>query len=104
MLLGLVGALPVFIVSWVLRERREAMQRLCRRIVLLHGDFKASNLHWTQAGQLLVLDWARGDLRVATTGLRSWGTRRFRFACLRNPTRAKRNSGSWWFWTGLDPE
>ncbi len=25
--------------------------------VLLHGDFKASNLHWTADGELLVLDW-----------------------------------------------
>jgi aminoglycoside phosphotransferase (APT) family kinase protein len=25
--------------------------------VLLHGDFKASNLHWTHGSELLVLDW-----------------------------------------------
>ena len=25
--------------------------------VLLHGDFKASNLHWTHQQELLVLDW-----------------------------------------------
>jgi hypothetical protein len=25
--------------------------------VLLHGDFKVSNLSWTESGQLLVLDW-----------------------------------------------
>lgn len=25
--------------------------------VLLHGDFKASNLHWLASGELLVLDW-----------------------------------------------
>ncbi|AGP38045.1 hypothetical protein SCE1572_28390 [Sorangium cellulosum So0157-2] len=33
-----------------LRERASAA-------VLLHGDFKASNLHWLPSGELLVLDW-----------------------------------------------
>lgn len=35
----------------------DALRRLTRTNVLLHGDFKASNLHWTQRHQLLVLDW-----------------------------------------------
>jgi Phosphotransferase enzyme family len=34
------------------RLRREAAEP-----VLLHGDFKASNLHWTTSEELLVLDW-----------------------------------------------
>ena len=26
-------------------------------LVLLHGDFKVSNLHWADSDELLVLDW-----------------------------------------------
>ena len=33
------------------------LQEACGRPVLLHGDFKASNLHWREEGRLLVLDW-----------------------------------------------
>jgi fructosamine-3-kinase len=40
----------------------EAIERRCAgaelgQAVLLHGDFKPSNLHWTDDGELLVLDW-----------------------------------------------
>jgi len=34
-----------------------AMGSMTRSPVLLHGDFKASNLHWTADARLLVLDW-----------------------------------------------
>lgn len=37
--------------------RKQEMSAACERAVLLHGDFKASNLHTTQDGELLVLDW-----------------------------------------------
>lgn len=33
------------------------MRNLAHSNVLLHGDFKTSNLHWTSAGRPLVLDW-----------------------------------------------
>jgi aminoglycoside phosphotransferase (APT) family kinase protein len=33
------------------------LRGLAGRPVLLHGDFKASNLHWTTDDRLLVLDW-----------------------------------------------
>lgn len=35
----------------------DSMHHLARASVLLHGDFKVSNLGWTERGQLLVLDW-----------------------------------------------
>jgi len=35
----------------------EALRALASAPVLLHGDFKASNLHWLSSGELLVLDW-----------------------------------------------
>ncbi len=42
-------------------DRLSASADLIRReaasAVLLHGDFKASNLHWTSDDRLLVLDW-----------------------------------------------
>ncbi|MGK3961804.1 phosphotransferase family protein [Sorangium sp. So ce118] len=34
-----------------------ALRGLASAPVLLHGDFKASNLHWLASGELLVLDW-----------------------------------------------
>ncbi|WP_437961856.1 phosphotransferase [Sorangium sp. So ce119] len=34
-----------------------ALRALASVPVLLHGDFKASNLHWLASGELLVLDW-----------------------------------------------
>lgn len=40
-----------------LAERADELRASSRRAVLLHGDFKASNLHWTPDGRLLVLDW-----------------------------------------------
>jgi Phosphotransferase enzyme family len=34
-----------------------ALRAVVGKPVLLHADFKASNLHWTQDARLLVLDW-----------------------------------------------
>jgi fructosamine-3-kinase len=41
----------------LLVAHHDSMRRLARASVLLHGDFKVSNLGWTERGQLLVLDW-----------------------------------------------
>jgi hypothetical protein len=41
----------------LLRANADALRREAASPVLLHGDFKASNLHWTSDDQLLVLDW-----------------------------------------------
>lgn len=38
-------------------ERRQVIEDLAKSPVLLHGDFKVSNLHWTSQNQPLVLDW-----------------------------------------------
>lgn len=38
-------------------DRKASLQQICSRAVLLHGDFKPSNLHWTAENSLLVLDW-----------------------------------------------
>jgi len=35
----------------------EGLQEVCGHPVLLHGDFKVSNLHWSDRGKPLVLDW-----------------------------------------------
>ena len=35
----------------------DELQTLAREPVLLHGDYKVSNLHWTPENELLVLDW-----------------------------------------------
>ena len=35
----------------------EALQEVVGHPVLLHGDFKVSNLHWSDQGRPLVLDW-----------------------------------------------
>lgn len=40
-----------------LSESRDELEEVCSSAVLLHGDFKASNLHWCREGRLLVLDW-----------------------------------------------
>lgn len=40
-----------------LSESRDELEEVCSSAVLLHGDFKASNLHWCREGGLLVLDW-----------------------------------------------
>ncbi|MGM0557284.1 MAG: phosphotransferase family protein [Myxococcota bacterium] len=37
--------------------RRDDLDALAEHAVLLHGDFKVSNLHWTDTGLPLVLDW-----------------------------------------------
>ncbi len=42
--------------GFISAERR-ALERAAGAPVLLHGDFKASNLHWTPGARLLVLDW-----------------------------------------------
>lgn len=44
-------------VEALLAGHADAMRHLARTSVLLHGDFKVSNLEWTERGQLLVLDW-----------------------------------------------
>jgi hypothetical protein len=44
-------------VEALLVAHADAMRHLARSSVLLHGDFKVSNLEWTDRGQLLVLDW-----------------------------------------------
>jgi hypothetical protein len=36
---------------------RAVLAELAQPFVLLHSDFKLSNLHWTQDDRLLVLDW-----------------------------------------------
>jgi hypothetical protein len=40
-----------------LAAHADAFRREAESAVLLHGDFKASNLHWTRDDRLLVLDW-----------------------------------------------
>lgn len=40
-----------------LAERADRLRARAGAPVLLHGDFKASNLHWTTDERLLVLDW-----------------------------------------------
>ncbi|GEM_PF-1895892 len=35
----------------------ESLQEVCGHPVFLHGDFKVSNLHWSDQGKPLVLDW-----------------------------------------------
>ncbi|MEO1015932.1 MAG: aminoglycoside phosphotransferase family protein [Pseudomonadota bacterium] len=46
------------------------------RPVLLHGDFKASNLFWSASGRLLVLDWEfafAGPVWMSLAQLARWG-------------------------------
>jgi aminoglycoside phosphotransferase (APT) family kinase protein len=38
-------------------DRIPALRAVAGPPVLLHGDFKPSNLHWTHRSELLVLDW-----------------------------------------------
>lgn len=40
-----------------LRENETALREVTGSPVLLHADFKASNLHWANDARLLVLDW-----------------------------------------------
>lgn len=40
-----------------LAAHHASLRQLARTNTLLHGDFKAANLHWTNNGDLLVLDW-----------------------------------------------
>jgi hypothetical protein len=40
-----------------LADRLDALRAAAESPVLLHADFKASNLHWTLDNRLLVLDW-----------------------------------------------
>jgi fructosamine-3-kinase len=44
-------------VNDLLLANADVLRREAASPVLLHGDFKASNLHWTSDSQLLVLDW-----------------------------------------------
>jgi aminoglycoside phosphotransferase (APT) family kinase protein len=41
----------------VLENNAPALRMVAGKPVLVHADFKASNLHWTQDNRLLVLDW-----------------------------------------------
>jgi fructosamine-3-kinase len=40
-----------------LEKYQSELRALSGSPVLLHGDFKASNLHWTDRGEFLVFDW-----------------------------------------------
>ena len=40
-----------------LRDNEHALREVAGPPVLLHADFKASNLHWADGARLLVLDW-----------------------------------------------
>jgi fructosamine-3-kinase len=40
-----------------IERRRDVLAVVATPPVLLHGDFKVSNLHWADEGRLLVLDW-----------------------------------------------
>lgn len=44
-------------VEALVSAHRDALVRAAGPPVLLHGDFKASNLHWTMDHRLFVLDW-----------------------------------------------
>jgi fructosamine-3-kinase len=44
-------------VSSELESCRQELESLAASPVLLHGDFKVSNLHWAADGRPLVLDW-----------------------------------------------
>jgi fructosamine-3-kinase len=44
-------------VDALLVANADALRREAASPVLLHGDFKASNLHWSADDRLLVLDW-----------------------------------------------
>ena len=44
-------------IAGALRAHAGALRALAAGPVLLHGDFKVSNLHWTERDELLVLDW-----------------------------------------------
>ena len=50
------AALREPVLAFYERHRTE-LEDLAVGAVLQHGDFKASNLHWTTSGALLVLDW-----------------------------------------------
>ncbi|WP_437720172.1 phosphotransferase family protein [Sorangium sp. So ce861] len=63
-------------VSAFLDARAGALRERASAPVLLHGDFKASNLHWLPSGELLVLDWefAYAGPRLMDIGqLLRWG-------------------------------
>jgi aminoglycoside phosphotransferase (APT) family kinase protein len=53
---GLLAALCAE-VTQALEHRITALRTAAGPAVLLHGDFKPSNLHWTSRNELLVLDW-----------------------------------------------
>jgi len=53
---GLSGALCAE-VTQALDSKVPALRAAAGAPVLLHGDFKPSNLHWTSRNELLVLDW-----------------------------------------------
>ncbi|HEV3191010.1 MAG TPA: aminoglycoside phosphotransferase family protein [Polyangiaceae bacterium] len=44
-------------VTQALEAKAPALRTAAGPAVLLHGDFKPSNLHWTSRNELLVLDW-----------------------------------------------
>jgi len=52
--------LPVVLLDEVVSffdSKIEGLQNVAGSPVLLHGDFKVSNLHWSDRGKPLVLDW-----------------------------------------------
>ncbi len=44
-------------VTQALEDKVPALRAAAGPAVLLHGDFKPANLHWTSRNELLVLDW-----------------------------------------------
>lgn len=44
-------------VQRAVEERLPRLREVAGRHVLLHSDFKVSNLHWAESDELLVLDW-----------------------------------------------
>ncbi len=64
-MMGYIATLSFTATDIAIRDRLlEAMTRcapalapFCTKPVRLHGDFKPSNLHWTDDDRLLVLDW-----------------------------------------------
>jgi aminoglycoside phosphotransferase (APT) family kinase protein len=66
---GLAPALRARVIA-LLEEASPELSALADPSVLLHADFKASNLHWTRDDRLLVLDWefAYSGARLSDVG------------------------------------
>jgi len=66
-------------VAQCLAEHSARLQAECARPVLLHGDFKASNLRWGNDGRLVVFDWEfayAGPALLDLGQLSRWGVPR----------------------------